>query len=96
MTEMLAGGWIWLIAAVLLAALEVLLPGYVLLGFAIGAATVGLLLLVGGPLAWLAGSLPMLVLIFGLVSVAAWLALRRWLSGRRPTVRTFDEDINDD
>ncbi len=88
--------WAWGAAAVLLAVGEVLLPSFVLLGFAIGAAVVALVLLVGGPLAvWLAASLPMLLLIFAVVSLLSWLALRRWVGVYRGQVKNFDHDIND-
>jgi regulator of protease activity HflC (stomatin/prohibitin superfamily) len=76
---------------------EVLLPSFVLLGFAIGAGAVALLLLVGGPLAvWLGGSLPVLFLVFAVVSLIAWLALRKWLGVYDTQVKTFDHDINND
>jgi membrane protein implicated in regulation of membrane protease activity len=89
--------WIWAVAALVLAAGEVLLPSFVLLGFAIGAGIVGLILLVGGPLAaWLSGSLPLLLLVFAVISLASWLGLRRWLGVYRGQVKTFDHDINDD
>lgn len=88
--------WIWGIAAVALAIGEVLLPSFLLLGFAIGAAVIGLMLLVGGPLAvWLAGSIPMMLLIFAVLSLLAWLGLRRWVGVYRNQVKTFDYDIND-
>lgn len=83
--------WVWGAAALVLAILEVLAPGFVFLGFAAGAAAVGLLLLVPG----LSLSLPLLLLIFAALSLAAWLAMRRAfaLPGEKP--RTFDHDIND-
>jgi membrane protein implicated in regulation of membrane protease activity len=72
--------WVWGALALVLAAGEVLLPSFVLLGFAIGAGVVALVLLVGGPLAaWLGASVPVLLLVFALVSLASWLGLRRWL-----------------
>ncbi|NKX45267.1 NfeD family protein [Roseicyclus persicicus] len=93
---MWAEWWVWGAAAVVLAIGEVILPGFVLLGFAAGAAVVALLLLVGGPLAvWLAGSWPLLALVFAVVSLVAWLVLRRWAGVYRGQVRTFDRDIND-
>jgi membrane protein implicated in regulation of membrane protease activity len=93
---MWAAWWIWGAAAVVLAVGEVLLPGFVLLGFAIGAAVVALILLVGGPLAiWLGGSVPVLLLVFAVVSLVSWLALRRWVGVYRGQVKTFDHDIND-
>jgi membrane protein implicated in regulation of membrane protease activity len=58
---------------------------------------IAVLLLVGGPLAvWLGGSVPVLLLVFAVVSLFAWLALRRWLGVYRTQVKTFDRDINED
>ncbi len=88
--------WVWMAAGLALAVGEVILPSYVLLGFGIGAGLVGLILLVGGPLAvWLGGSVPILLLAFAVLSLLAWLGLRRWLGVNRGQVRTFDHDIND-
>ncbi|WP_284263445.1 NfeD family protein [Roseicyclus amphidinii] len=93
---MWAAWWVWGVAAVMLAIAEVLVPGFVLLGFAVGAGVVALLLLVGGPLAvWLGGSLPVLLLVFAVVSLVSWLGLRRWAGVYRGQVKTFDRDIND-
>lgn len=93
---MWATWWIWGAAAVVLAIGEVLLPSFVLLGFALGAAVVAALLLFGGPLSvWLAASLPLLLLIFAVVSLLCWLALRRWVGVYRGQVKRFDHDIND-
>jgi membrane protein implicated in regulation of membrane protease activity len=89
--------WIWGAAAVVLAVGEVLLPSFVLLGFAIGAAVVALMLLVGVPMGIaIGGSLPLLLLVFAVVSLLSWLALRRWLGVYRGQVQTFDRDINED
>jgi membrane protein implicated in regulation of membrane protease activity len=89
--------WVWGVAAIALALGEVLLPSFVLLGFAIGAGATALVLLVGGPLAvWLGGSVPVLLLAFAVVSLVSWLGLRRWLGVYRGQVKTFDRDINDD
>ena len=93
---MWAAWWIWGAAAVVLAIGEVLLPSFVLLGFALDAAVVAALLLFGGPLSvWLAASLPLLLLIFAVVSLLCWLALRRWVGVYRGQVKQFDHDIND-
>ena len=89
--------WVWGVAAIALAVGEVLLPSFVLLGFAIGAGVVALVLLVGGPLAvWLGASVPVLLLVFALVSLVSWLGLRRWLGVYRGQVKSFDRDINED
>mgnify|MGYP001072271310 CR=1 FL=1 len=88
--------WVWGAAAIILAVGEVILPSFILLGFAIGAGVVALLLLLGGPLAiWIGTSVPALLLIFAVVSLIAWLLLRRWMGIYRGQVKTFDHDIND-
>ena len=82
--------WVWMSAALALATLEVIVPGYIFLGFAIGAAALGLLLL-----AVQITSLPIILVIFALLSLVAYLALRRafGLPGAAPKV--WDRDIND-
>lgn len=86
--------WVfWMIAAVGLAILEVFAPSFIFLGFAIGAALVGLVLLIGGSAISL--SLPMTFLVFAVVSLISWIALRQLLGVRRGQVKFWDEDIND-
>ncbi len=84
--------WVWGVAALVLAVGEVLLPSYVLLGFAIGAGVVAILLAVGLPIA---GNVYVLLLIFAVISLVSWILLRRWLGLQRGQVKTFDHDIND-
>jgi len=89
--------WVWGAAAIVLAIGEVLLPSFVLLGFGIGAGLIALVLLVGGPLAvMIAGTVPSILLTFAVMSLIAWLALRRLVGVQRGQVKTFDSDINDD
>ena len=86
--------WVfWMIAAVALAILEVFAPGFIFLGFAIGAALVGVILLVGG--AAISLSLPMTLLVFAVVSLVSWIALRRVLGVRQGQVKIWNKDIND-
>ena len=92
MDQIWAQWWVWGVAAVALAVGEVLLPSYVLLGFGVGAGVVSLLLLIGVPIA---GSLPILLLVFAVVSLISWLLLRRWLGVFQGQVKTFDHDVND-
>ncbi|WP_299350219.1 hypothetical protein [uncultured Shimia sp.] len=91
MTALMTTWWVWLASALVLAILEVLVPGFVFLGFAIGAALVGLLLL--GPAALL--SVPMLLLIFAALSLVSWLLLKRFFALPKGQVKTFNHDIND-
>ncbi len=81
--------WVWFAGALVLGILEMLLPGFVLLGLAIGAAIVGLIILVG-----VSASLPILLLIFAALSLAAWLVLRHFFKLKTGQVKTFDHDIN--
>ncbi|KFI30991.1 hypothetical protein CG51_06140 [Haematobacter missouriensis] len=82
--------WIWMIGAIVLAGVEVLIPGWVFLGFAIGGMLTGLALLLFPSL----GGTAIIWLLFALLSLAGWLLLRR-LFGRRSEVKIWKRDIND-
>lgn len=82
--------WVWLGGALVLGILEMLIPGFVLLGFSIGALGIALLLLIGTGL-----SLPLLLFIFAALSLVAWLVLRRVFMLPRGQVKRFTTDIND-
>ncbi len=86
--------WVWMVGALLLAILEVVAPAQIFLGFAVGAAGVGVALLLGVP--GLATSAPMMLLAFAVVSLLAWLALRQVLGIRKGQVKHFEHDINED
>ena len=83
--------WVWLAAAVVFAALEVLLPVFAFMGFAAGAAGTGLLLLLGMR-AGIGGTL----LVFAGLSAAAFAALRTMLGQGKGTERIVTRDINED
>ncbi len=83
--------WIWLAGALALGILEIVLPGFIFLGFAIGAAITGILLAIPG----ISPSLPILLLIFAVLSLVAWLILRRLFALPHGQVKTFNHDIND-
>ena len=91
MEALLSTWWVWLAAALVLGIVEMLIPGFIFLGFAIGAAVVGFALL--GPLGLL--SIPAILLIFAVISLIAWLGLRRYFALPKGQVKTFDHDIND-
>lgn len=86
--------WVWMVGAIVLAVLEVLAPAQIFLGFAVGAALTGLALLLGIP--GLGGSLPGLLLVFALLSLVAWVAIRRVVGVRKGQVKVWDRDINED
>ena len=75
----------------MLGLLEIFAPGYIFLGFAAGALLVSLILLNFGSLF----SLPALILVFAVLSLVAWLALRKMFAPRGGQVKTFDRDINE-
>ncbi|MBB5720991.1 membrane protein implicated in regulation of membrane protease activity [Loktanella ponticola] len=83
--------WVWMSAALLLATAEVIIPGWIFLGFAMGALVMGALLLIG-----VAGmSLPITLVIFAVLSLGSYLGLR-WMFGLKTgQVTFFDTDIND-
>ena len=85
--------WVWMVGALALAILEVLAPAQIFLGFAAGAAGVGLALLVGVP--GLSGSVPILLLVFAVLSLIAWLLIRPLMGVREGQVKHFDHDINE-
>lgn len=70
--------WIWGIAAVILAGLEMVVSVRVFLALAVGAGTVAWLLMIGGPLGnALAGSLVSTLMVFVAVSLVVRVLVRR-------------------
>ena len=83
--------WFWVAFGLVLVILETVLPGFVLLGFGIGAVVVGLLISLG-----LSMTLPKLVLLFATVSLITWADLRALFRPKKAKVKTFENDINDE
>jgi inner membrane protein len=90
LSELAGTWWAWVILGFALGVLEILVPGFIFLGFAIGAVVTGALVGIGVP-----ASVPALVLIFAVVSVVAWFVLRRVVGVREGQVKVWDRDIND-
>ena len=89
--------WVWVAGGIALAILEMFAPGFIFLGFAVGAVVVGVLLLVGPPVETaLAGSMSVKLLVFALASLVAWLVLRRIEGERKGQKKLIDRDINED
>ncbi len=83
--------WVWMSAALILATAEVIIPGYIFLGFAMGALAMGVLILIG-----LSGSsLPITLVIFAVLSLLAYLGLRYVFGLKNGQVTLWDRDIND-
>ena len=83
--------WVWVVAGFGLGVLEVLVPGFIFLGFAIGAVLTGVLVGFG----LLGANLPLLLLAFAVLSVLAWLGLRATMGVRKGQVKLWDKDVND-
>ena len=91
MTDYLSLWWVWLCAALVFGLVEVLAPGFIFLGFALGA------LIMSGIVAFslLNLSLSAKLAVFAILSLIAWYGLRRAFKPPTGTVKTFEHDIND-
>lgn len=85
-------GWIWLLAAFVLAALELALPGWAFLGIAIAVFVIALGILSG---LWTAG-LPLTLVAVVALSAAIWFVLRHAMGVQKGQVKVWNKDINDD
>lgn len=90
LTSLVGTWWAWVVLGFALGVLEILAPGYIFLGFAIGAVLTGAVVGLG-----ISASLPALLLIFAIASLIAWLILRRTMGVREGQVKVWDRDIND-
>jgi inner membrane protein len=88
---MFATWWVWVVAGFALGVVEVLVPGFIFLGFAIGAVITGALVGVG----LLGANVPALILVFALASLAAWFVLHKMFAGQEGQVKLWDKDINE-
>jgi membrane protein implicated in regulation of membrane protease activity len=83
--------WVWMSGALILATLEVLIPGYIFLGFAVGAGLMGLLILLGVS----ATGLALTLVIFAVLSLLSYVGMRRFFGIRKGQVKVWETDIND-
>lgn len=83
--------WVWLAAALGLAVLEVLVPGFIFLGFAIGAVIMTVIVALF-PTAMIA---PLAIAVFTGLSLASWVALRVIFRKQSSGARRVTHDIND-
>jgi len=84
--------WIWMVAALVLAIAEVLIPGWIFFGFAVGAVFLGSVIWLGIgtglSMAWT-------LVIFAVLSLIAYILMRQIFGIRRGQVKIWDRDIND-
>lgn len=83
--------WVWIVAGFSLGVIEVLVPGFVFLGFAIGAVITGLAMWLG----IIGGSLPVTLAIFAVLSLISWIVLRRIVGVSENQTKLWQKDIND-
>ena len=83
--------WVWAVAGVALAALEVIIPGFIFLGFAIGAVVTAVLVGIGV----LGANVPLTILVFAVLSLAAFFAVRRIVGVTKHQKKIWTKDIND-
>jgi len=83
--------WVWVAAGLVLAILELFAPGFIFVGFAVGAVVIGVLVALG-----VSFTLPWALLVFAVVSVLAWIGARLAMGTRKGQTKTFDRDINED
>ncbi|MDW3183991.1 NfeD family protein [Roseobacter sp.] len=90
MSELLNLWWVWTAAALALAVIEVLVPGFIFLGFAIGALVmVAVIFILPGLGA------PALLAIFAGLSLLAWIGLRMAFRKQSSGAKIVHHDIND-
>jgi len=82
--------WVWIAFGLALAVVEVLAPGFIFLGFALGAVAMALIVLVSAPL-----DASLALALFGGLSLIAWIALRVIFRNQRSGARFIKHDIND-
>ncbi|HRK43404.1 MAG TPA: hypothetical protein PLH11_10200 [Gemmobacter sp.] len=82
--------WIWVLGGLAIGALELLLPGYMFLGFAVGA-------LAAAAASWLGllAGFPAQLALAAVVSLVVWAGLRAAFPLQRGEVKRFTRDIND-
>lgn len=87
--ELISIWWVWVVVAVGLGVLEVLLPSFIFLGFAIAAVIMAVIVGISG------GMGPALaILIFAVLALVAWLLLRAKFGTSEQDVKVWRDDIN--
>ena len=82
--------WAWLAAALALGILEILAPGFIFLGFAVGAVVMAFVTAFAPTL-----SVPVALAIFSGLSLISWIVLRIAFKNQSSGARRVRHDIND-
>lgn len=87
---LLATWWVWIVLGAGLAVLEVLVPGFIFLGFAISAVIMAVVVVIVPSL-----SPAFALLLFAVLALIAWLCLRAVFGTDTKDVKVWHDDIND-
>ena len=90
MADLLALWWVWICIALALGVVELLAPGFIFLGFALGAMAMALVVVLLPGL-----GVPMFLALFAILSLIGWLVLRRGFRKQSSGARIVTEDINE-
>ena len=82
--------WVWICIALVLGVVELLAPGFIFLGFAIGA-----LIMAGIVIVFAGISVPALLALFAILSLVAWIGLRQVFRNQSSGARIVTRDINE-
>ena len=89
MTDWWTLWWVWGAAALTLGVAEVIVPGYIFLGFAIGAVVMAFIAFVA------VLSLPLTLAVYAVLSLVGFLVLRKFFKMPNSQITIWDRDIND-
>lgn len=82
--------WAWVVFGCALGVLEVLVPGFIFLGFAVGAVVTGGLVGIG----LLGGNVAVLALVFAVLSLVGFVGFRKLVGVTPSQTKVWDKDIN--
>ena len=82
--------WMWICIALVVGLIELLAPGFIFLGFALGALVMAAVVYVVPGL-----SVPVMLALFAILSLLAWIVLRQLFKRQSSGARIVTHDIND-
>lgn len=90
MTAYLSLWWMWICIALVVGLIELLAPGFIFLGFALGALVMAAVVFVVQGL-----SVPVMMALFAILSLIAWIVLRQVFKRQSSGARIVTRDINE-
>ncbi|MGB3244414.1 MAG: hypothetical protein WBB25_07760 [Sulfitobacter sp.] len=90
MADYLTLWWVWICVALGLGVIELLAPGFIFLGFAVGALAMAVVVFVMP-----ATNVPALLAMFAILSLIGWIVLRILFRHQTSATRVVTRDIND-